>query len=84
MTEQRAGYGPPIVITGSQGCGKARHAAALARFFGAHAVEQEWNGRSPLPAGCVAFTNAQVESAPPGAAVYSLDQALEWAGVSPR
>ena len=71
----------PIAVTGAQGCGKSLHAAAIARFFDAKTVEPEWDGQRPLPAGCVAFTNAEIESPPPGVVVYSLDRVLESLGL---
>lgn len=48
-----------IVIHGPQGCGKTRHAAALAAHFGAARIVDDWNGRDALQPGDLALTNCE-------------------------
>ena len=39
----------PVFVTGPQGCGKTRNAAALAKRFGCERIVDEWTGEDFLP-----------------------------------
>lgn len=65
-----------VVIHGPQGCGKTRHAAALAAHFGDARVVDDWNGRDRLGPGDLALTSCERVELPHRATVMSLDVAL--------
>ena len=53
---------PPdaVVIIAPAGAGKTRNQAALKKMFGCTSIVDEWDGRSPLPPGALALTNASI------------------------
>lgn len=53
---------PPdaVVIIAPAGAGKTRNQAALKKIFGCTSIVDEWDGRSPLPPGALALTNASI------------------------
>lgn len=67
---------PVVVIHGPQGCGKTRHAQALARHFGCEQITDDWSGHGRLEPGTLALTNATSVCLPDHATVMSLDLAL--------
>lgn len=50
---------PPgsLVISGPQGCGKSRHAKALARYYGKTRVIDDWIPGTPIPGNALALTH---------------------------
>lgn len=70
----------PTIIVASQGAGKSLNAPKLLESLGCISIVEEWNGQTPLSAGELAFTNAEVESHA-SFRVMTLEQALS---LSPR
>lgn len=54
---------PGIVIYGPQGCGKTRHAYALANHFGLAFIDDDWMPGDPIQADTLALTNEQTHGA---------------------
>lgn len=50
----------PVIIYAEQGAGKTRYAERLKKALGAERVVEEWDGRRPLAAGDLAFTNVEL------------------------
>jgi len=47
-----------VIVHGPQGCGKSRHASALALHFGLNTIQEYWNpDRGFPPDGTLALTN---------------------------
>lgn len=49
-----------VVIIAPAGAGKTRNEAALMKIFGCTSVVDEWDGRTSLPHGALALTNADL------------------------
>lgn len=45
----------PLVVYGPQGCGKTANAKAIAAHFNCTTIVDNWDGRSALPDGAIAF-----------------------------
>lgn len=58
-----------VVIIAPQGAGKTRNEAALMKIFGCTSVVDEWDGRTALPRGALALTNAPIREL-----AYNLDK----------
>jgi hypothetical protein len=63
----------PLIITGPQGAGKSENSHVLQKFFQRSVLVDPWEG-GPLPAGCLALTNAT--EFPEGADVLTLEAAM--------
>lgn len=66
-----------VVIYGPEGCGKSRHAAALAAHYGKSTVVDDWTPGQPLPANALALTTE-----PNQAGAIPFDVAMREAGLS--
>lgn len=65
-----------VVVYGPQGCGKTRHAAALAAHFGVGVIIDEWMPGDPIEADALHLSQVEV----PGAVTYeSLKEGLRLA-----
>jgi cytidylate kinase len=71
-----------VIVHGPAGCGKSRHAAALARHYGKTVIIDDWQPRAgaSVPANALALTNA---SPPPDNAI-EFSTAMRAAGVATR
>lgn len=56
----------PVVVYGPQGCGKTRHAKALAAHFGVERVIDDWMPGDPVDPGALHLSQVEV----PGAVAY--------------
>lgn len=72
-----------VIIYGPQGCGKSRHARALARCFGKDVIVRGWNGIDPLPRECLVLTSTGLVGPLPADSLFvTLEQALADAGIA--
>ncbi len=65
-----------IIITGHQGSGKTKNAAALMQHFGATILIDEWDGITKLPDGALAFTNCATPNQSLADETYCIDYAI--------
>lgn len=63
-----------IIIHGPQGCGKTRHAQAMAALFRCSQIVEDWDGRTPVPAGALVLTQLQRFTPDTDVHVYSFDE----------
>jgi MoxR-like ATPase len=73
--------GQAVIVHGPQGCGKTRHAKALAAHFGKIRVVDDWFKGEPLTSSDLALTNDDRVSGPN---VFSFTQAMNAAGLVNR
>lgn len=64
--EMMAGRVGAVIVYGPQGCGKTRHAEALATHFGACRVIDEWNPGDPVEPDALHLSQVEV----PGSVAY--------------
>ena len=69
-----------IVVYGPQGCGKTRHAKAIAEAFGLTTIVDDWDPRDPVlrrqSIGTLFLTNVQPYGTAFDRRVYSFDDAM--------
>lgn len=70
-----------LIVHGPQGCGKTRHAQALAAHFGCSQIVDGWNGTDSLPPSALALTSAEHMAMPPRAMVLAFKVAAAFAGL---
>lgn len=67
----------PVFIHGPQGCGKSKHAAALAKHYGKTTIIDDWHVGTPIPAHALALTSmSNIEGA------IEFDAAMQAAGLA--
>lgn len=74
---------PVIVIHGPQGCGKTRHAQALAKHFGCDRIVDDWEGEDRRAGTLVLTNDVEPASILPGMVVLPFADAMRRAGLQP-
>lgn len=71
-----------VIVHGPEGCGKSRHAAALARHYGKTVILDDWQPRAgvSVPAHALALTNVS----PPPKNAIEFSKAMREAGLAIR